>query len=62
MVQSGTRQVVEAYIWPLLRVARRYLRKEGACDAVQETFVKLLSATDLSRGFGFVDLDSTHSN
>jgi len=44
------RQVVEAYIGPLLRVARRYLREEDACDAVQETFIKVLSAIQTFRG------------
>ena len=44
------RQVVEAYIGPLLRVARRYLSEEDACDAVQETFIKVLSAIQTFRG------------
>lgn len=44
------RQVVEAYIGPLLRVARRYLREEDACDAVQETFIKVFGAIKTFRG------------
>jgi len=42
--------VVEAYIGPLLRVARRYLCEEDACDAVQETFIKVLGAIQTFRG------------
>ena len=37
------RQLVEAYIGPLLKVARRYLGEDDARDAVQEAFTKVHS-------------------
>lgn len=44
------RQMVEATIGPLLRVARRYLNGADAQDAVQETFIKAYSSIESFRG------------
>lgn len=43
------KQVVEATIGRLLAVARRYLREDDACDAVQDTYIKMHESIDKFR-------------
>ena len=44
------REVVESTIGKLLVVARRYLNEDDARDAVQDTYLKLLSSIEKFRG------------